>query len=627
MDSTADIHLDVLRPNEFAIFCGAGISRNSGLPLAYELVDKILECLRVSSDDIALFKKAGYPFEAFMEILSKNSDLSLVLDIFSLGRPNTNHILIAKLAKLGYIKNIFTTNFDLLFEAALDTEDLLENIHYNRYCEESDFRIQSTPNIMFCKIHGSIDNIDTIRTTIQAIANHTLSERRGNALSYLFSSGEHRKVIVLGYSCSDFFDIIPEILRIDKGHKEILLVQHDDNKKEMEQWTTIKHGEPFSAFPGITLVCDTDSFIKHIWDSVYKEDPRIGDYIFSRYNENWKDRLIAWEQTISSLRDFISGHLFSQTNFYETSKVFWMKAFDIAVERNDLESQAQCFLNLGNDCNKLGNIQEAIKNHKEALKIFDALHDKHFVAISHESIGNDYARLGEYEESIRHFQKSYREAVESDNEEMRSSILINLANSYLHIEKFDESKKCLKEASSMTKKHGCLSLVSDCYSNMGNMSLGTDDDEKAIHYFEESLKIDKRLGNKLGQAECHGNIGIAYFKLGSIKEAIDNFEISLSINYEIGNKAVAGTAYFYLGIIWTHKHNLQMALAYFSRAEQCYMAAKRIKELCYVFTYMIKLYHLTGNEPLEREYRAKMGKIKDELGKERNKSDNKNNKV
>ena len=117
-------YLDIsgFKEKEFAVFCGAGISKNSGLPLANELKRYILEKLPIDKKDIEEVMASNFPFEAFIETISENTDISEILEIFQNGEPNTNHILIAKLAKNGYLKTIFTTNFDLLIEKALEKE-------------------------------------------------------------------------------------------------------------------------------------------------------------------------------------------------------------------------------------------------------------------------------------------------------------------------------------------------------------------------------------------------------------------------------------------------------------------------------------------------------------------------
>ena len=81
-----------IREKELAVFCGAGISRNSGLPLANELKRAILEKLPLNAADRDEIMASALPFEAFIETLSENTDISRLLDIFEQCSPNANHI-------------------------------------------------------------------------------------------------------------------------------------------------------------------------------------------------------------------------------------------------------------------------------------------------------------------------------------------------------------------------------------------------------------------------------------------------------------------------------------------------------------------------------------------------------
>lgn len=115
--------LQSLKYGEIAIFAGAGISKDSGLPLANELKKWILSKLMTEKEDIEEIMHSGIPFEYFIHSLPLDIN-EKIFKIFKYGEPNTNHILIAKLAKLGIVKNILTTNFDILFEKALKSEKI-----------------------------------------------------------------------------------------------------------------------------------------------------------------------------------------------------------------------------------------------------------------------------------------------------------------------------------------------------------------------------------------------------------------------------------------------------------------------------------------------------------------------
>ena len=99
-----------------SFFLGGGISKNSGLPLAKELENYILKKL---CDDLKIpnfikyFNNLTLPFEAFVQIFTDypKDFFSAFIEIYKLGKPNTNHFLISNLIKDGYVSEVLTTNF------------------------------------------------------------------------------------------------------------------------------------------------------------------------------------------------------------------------------------------------------------------------------------------------------------------------------------------------------------------------------------------------------------------------------------------------------------------------------------------------------------------------------------
>lgn len=126
-----------LKNSKSVLFCGAGISANSGIPLARELVYRILRELDISSERADLLMESSLPFEAFFEtVIDTSACANELFSVFDSEHPTTNHALIAKLAKLELIHVIVTTNFDSLIEEAMKREGILESATYKRFWRE-----------------------------------------------------------------------------------------------------------------------------------------------------------------------------------------------------------------------------------------------------------------------------------------------------------------------------------------------------------------------------------------------------------------------------------------------------------------------------------------------------------
>lgn len=271
--------------NEMAVFCGAGVSFNSGLPLASQLVDHTLRKLPLSEEDFACLSQSRLPFEAFMRLVMRDKNDSL-LDVFNLGSPNANHILFARLVRRGFLKLIVTTNFDLLFEKAFAGEGIalghdIEVVARNSEFEEFASRgIQSQP----IKIHGTIADRESVAVTLRDVASKQLSAPRKAGIDYTFATEPHKKVLVVGYSCSDVFDLSPQIASLGKeSNKEIILIQHTRSNDEAvaraadEVTMAGREGDdPFQTYSRVRRVhCDTDALVAGISKRVLDQVPAM----------------------------------------------------------------------------------------------------------------------------------------------------------------------------------------------------------------------------------------------------------------------------------------------------------------------------------------------------------------
>jgi hypothetical protein len=163
----------------FVIYCGAGISipAPSCAPSWWTLTEEILEAFfnRAPENwgvpkDLIIKDENKQPesiFETFANILE--GKFYQIFDSLNVTEPNTNHKLIAKLAKKGILKACITTNFDIFIERALKDENvdfklLVENSEYENFLNS----INDSKKFILCKIHGTIERPDSIVSVASA---------------------------------------------------------------------------------------------------------------------------------------------------------------------------------------------------------------------------------------------------------------------------------------------------------------------------------------------------------------------------------------------------------------------------------------------------------------------------
>lgn len=178
--------------NYLSIFAGAGISANSGLPTWSELIDNISKELygnekakENTEDNLVLAEKfynqfgKNYYYQKLNEFIPSNK------------QPHELHKKIARLN----LKNLITTNWDNLFEKAIDDEKL----KYDIITQDGD--LPKTRGLSrLIKMHGSLKNQNIVFKEddyLKYSDNFPLIE---NYIKGIFSTD---LVVLMGYSLSD----------------------------------------------------------------------------------------------------------------------------------------------------------------------------------------------------------------------------------------------------------------------------------------------------------------------------------------------------------------------------------------------------------------------------------------
>lgn len=569
-------YLDIsgFKEKEFTVFCGAGISWNSGLPLANELKQSILEKLSIHNKDIDEIMKSNLPFEAFMETISWNTDISKILDIFTDGEPNTNHILIARLAKKGYLRTIFTTNFDLLIEKALvEKEGLKEDVDFKRYYTEEHFSEIDLDNlddkIRIFKIHGSVDNKESIRTTLKIVASRTLSDKRMNPIRYLFSNGEHKKVLILGYSCSDEFDVTPAIQSLEEDEKEIVFVEHSE-KEEVEDIRIKDFKNPFKKFTGKRLKCNTDNFIKDLWDSFSET---VGVYKPTKSRVNWETYIDDWAKGTKEEHPkyFTTALLLYEISHFKRAIEYCEKALDITKEIGNKAKEVVYLRNLGVTFYAIGDFKRAVDSHMKALEIAKAIGNKFEEEACNGNLGVTYCALRNFKRAVHYYEKALFIAKETGHKEGEAKCYIGMGDAYCMLGK---------------------------------------DFKGGIQCYEKALETVKDIGDKADEAACYTGLGIAFGALGDSKSAIEFHKDSLKVWRAIGGKAEEGLCCINLGVIFHELRDFKSAIEYFLNAEKIFKEISHLNHLRAVYRNLAIAYKKIGDKKKAEDYKRKLSEIK-----------------
>jgi tetratricopeptide (TPR) repeat protein/NAD-dependent SIR2 family protein deacetylase len=479
--------VELIRHGKTVIFCGAGISYNSGLPLAGPFMTAVLDTLNANQDEIDSISRVSIPFESFVGILQENSSIDALLDIYEVGQPNPNHTLIANLMVSGNLNTVVTTNFDKLIERALTLQGWVAGADYDIYYRDEDFsgiEWESTrPKLI--KIHGSIHDRTDIAITMQLVAGKRHAESRKTVIDKVFGSGKHKRVLVLGYSSSDSFDLVPYIETIDEGHREVVVVAHDNSLTDTIQIEDIrqqKDKNPFAKFRGsYRLRCSTDALVQKIWNATlkvpYKIEPVAGE-------DAWMKAIADWSSSLPSeaAEHLIIGRIMLDINNRSAAVERLQQAIEIArtVEDTDKESFALSLL---------GTITKSVHRLKEALAIAVQTGDKSREADCLCSLSSVLFSKGRADEAIACCHAGLDAAICASDRLREARLLGNLGSIYGSRNEFD----------------------------------------KAIGYFTEACRIAREVGDKAAEGAALYNTGLVYKIKRQIEKAMDYYEQAYSV--------------------------------------------------------------------------------------------------
>lgn len=558
---------------ECAIFCGAGISLNSGLPIVNQFLNYLLESINIEVADIEKILNSNLPFESFIQTIKEETNIDHILDIFSKGEPNTNHLFIAELVKQGNLKNIFTTNFDTLIEKALENKGLIENIDFKVYKSEKDFKKikWDDDSTKIIKIHGCITDKKEMAITLELVAKQILVENKNKAVASFFLKKNNSKIIVLGYSCSDLFDINPIIESISNVKSKIYFIEHTQSELEFYQEKISKKNvkNPFKQFDGVRFTINTGFFIQELWKNiVFKK------YEDKKSNIDWKINVDKWlaESCEYSLgiKNQISGRILYDIGQYKTAIEIWEKGLVFAQNENNQIFFYSLIGNIGMAQNSLGNYDEAITCLEESVNACRENGYSQGEVSQLQALGNIYRNLRQFDKSLEAFQKAVKIAEMYEPESLSSS-LGNLATFYNQIGDYDEAIKVLNKGIVLANSVGGKQSEGSMFASFGIAYFQKGDFDKAIEYTIKSIEITRLIGDKNGECLSLHNLSNFCLQFEKYDDAIKYSTISLNIAEELGIKANIASAYYNIGTSNFFKGENELAIKNLKKSINLYM--------------------------------------------------------
>ncbi len=579
----------------FLVGAGCSVDAPSCQPAGRSMMDAMIKFTCAESEVENLLKIKELRFEALVEIIRDNLDPELkIIDYYGLcNKPNSQHFYLAEKINQGHY--VMTTNFDFLIEYALlqlgipkeQIKIIITRNDFEKYANPSDLFLKGINTVY--KIHGSTMNIitnentrDTLITTIQAFG----SNKEGLSVFQvepfkrpLFDNiSKKRSLIVMGYSGSDDFDVVPTLKKL-QNMENIIWINFvwDDNGKETIYEIEYSDIESLKSIDKVNQIL---SEIKQIGNAknVYRIDvntsrlvkqfltisPTISQDNFSISPLEWLKENVNPPNEL--MKYYIPQTIYFDFNLMDDSLRCARELLHISEQIHDEVMIAKSLNLIGKVHYEQGNYSEALKSYNQALKLAEKMETKEWKAACFNNIANIYNAWGKYSDALDYFEKALPQFEQINDYFSKaitlrniSSIQKNMGNNAEALEKATEALQIFDQLGKLSDKADMLMIIGMIQTSLGNI-------DTAFKNYQESLQINDLLSDFDGKVACLNTIGELFRAIGRFFEALEYFKQALDISIKIGSLSKRVSTLNNIGLIYTNLSNFAEALNFFEEA-------------------------------------------------------------
>ena len=511
-------HFRALDKTKVTFFCGAGVSMSApsfapnwiGLRDLYltSLFDPLIDNHLLEAEDaMRLLRK----FKTFLEehelwlkpevvlhwLYSRFGDRVFeVLEVLNYGTPNANHYAISDILAKNTQCKIVTTNFDLYFERAFSDRDIsyktfagIESSNpINSFREYLEDRPDSRGTISLLKLHGTTQDISSVKATIQQV-----SKTPEGQFEKLFESFmKDRHLIVMGYSGNDY-DIFPLLKKFSKLSKSIswFSLSSQNQKKEIS-----------------TFECSVNQVFGNL-NELFQPKPAIDSQEnlikgkVRRKFQHWSKKLSVEESGYTLC--LIGMH----TGFFELTKYISSSLLDYKLP---VIAKTRIYNVLG-IINKRSSPESAIKFYKKGIK--SSYHRRYTnprtIANLYGNMGALYHEIGNQNKAIKYLKISNNWANVSNSKFLYYSNLDDIGNCLREKKQYSEAIQLHNKCIRYFRANGSLIELSHSLNNKGLAYMASKKYGLAEKLIEEALNI------KINETAELASIIRGYKNLGELR--------------------------------------------------------------------------------------------------------------
>ena len=237
-----------------------------------------------------------------------------------------------------------------------------------------------------------------------------------------------------------------------------------------------------------------------------------------------------------------------------------LESLRLFLEIGDRNGEAQARAVVGFVYWTLGNYDQALAEGFQALRTAEELGDKWGMGWCLALIGGVYQSLHDYEQAVRYYERSHAVFAEIAEPVGGARSLIGIGAAFQAMGETSKALECVHRSLEIFRGMNSRMGESRALSDLGIIYQEQGRDEEALKLHLESLSIREEAGNRQAATTSLLNLSRLYLRRGDRGKALDSARKALSIAEEIGAKPKAYQAHQLLSEIYERNGDLATAL-------------------------------------------------------------------
>ncbi|MCE3280556.1 MAG: protein serine/threonine phosphatase [Bacteroidetes bacterium] len=266
-------------------------------------------------------------------------------------------------------------------------------------------------------------------------------------------------------------------------------------------------------------------FLLFLYASVSAQSNKL-DSLFHSLREASSDT-----SRINILSEIAGNYL--QLNDFDSTRLYADKIASISKNISSDKGKARAFEIYGMINDNQSDFDEAIKNFKLSLELYEKERDTYRIAILNQGIANAYYSKGANDKALKYYMESLKVREQRGDSSGVASSYMGISNVYSMMHRYDLAIKYAKEALRLKEKYKETKVVSWLLNNVGSCYLESGDTVSAVPYFLRSIEIKKELNDNYGLATTYKNIAMIHMKRREFARSLEYYRLAMNMRYAI----------------------------------------------------------------------------------------------